>query len=189
MMRLVLASGSPRRRELMKLITNDFDVRVSEADENIQENLPADKTAEYLSMVKAKSVHCGENEIVIGCDTVVVIDGKVMGKPANEEHCREMLKLLSGSIHSVYTGVSLVQSSAICSFTTETKVQFYSLTEKEIIDYIATGEPFDKAGGYGIQGKGALLVKCIEGDFFNVVGLPVSALKRKLEKFGQGEYL
>lgn len=182
-MKIVLASGSPRRHELLRLITKDFEIRVSDADETVPGNITAEKTAEYLSMVKAKAVERNTDEIIIGCDTVVVIDGKVLGKPSSEAECAEMLSLLSGRTHTVYTGVSLICNDRTRSFTAETKVEFYPLTQKDISDYIATGEPFDKAGGYGIQGKGALLVKGISGDYFNVVGLPVSALKRELDKF------
>ncbi len=182
-MKIVLASGSPRRHELLGLITENFEIRVSDADETVPENIPAEKTAEYLSMVKAQVVDRRSDEIIIGCDTVVVIDGKVLGKPSSEKECFDMLSLLSGKIHTVYTGVSFICNEKRHSFTAETKVEFYPLTKKEISDYIATGEPFDKAGGYGIQGKGALLVKGINGDYFNVVGLPVSALKRELERF------
>lgn len=182
-MKIVLASGSPRRHELLQLITEDFEIRVSEADESVPENIPAEKTAEYLSMVKAQAVELNTDEIIIGCDTVVVIDGRVLGKPSSEEECFEMLSLLSGKTHTVYTGVSFVCSDRTHSFTAGTNVEFYPLTQNEISDYIATGEPFDKAGGYGIQGKGSLLVKDISGDYFNVVGLPVSALKRELESF------
>ena len=182
-MKIVLASGSPRRHELLRLITENFEIRVSDADETVPEYIPAEKTAEYLSMVKAQAVDRRSDEIIIGCDTVVVIDGKVLGKPSSEKECFDMLSLLSGKIHTVYTGVSFICNDNRHSFTAETKVEFYPLTQKEISDYIATGEPFDKAGGYGIQGKGALLVKGINGDYFNVVGLPVSALKRELERF------
>lgn len=182
-MKIVLASGSPRRHELLKLITEDFDIRISDADETIPENIPAEQTAEYLSMIKAEAVESYTDELIIGCDTIVVIDGKVLGKPISEEECFEMLSLLSGKVHTVYTGISFICNDRKHSFTAETRVEFYSLTKKEISDYIATGEPFDKAGGYGIQGKGSLLVKRINGDYFNVVGLPVSALKRELERF------
>lgn len=182
-MKLILASGSPRRRELLGLITEDFEIRVSDADETVPENIPAEKTAQYLSMIKAQAVERNTDEIIIGCDTVVVIDGKVLGKPSSQEECSDMLSLLSGKVHTVYTGVSFICNDITHSFTAETKVEFYPLSQKDISDYIATGEPFDKAGGYGIQGKGSLLVKGIIGDYFNVVGLPVSSLKRELERF------
>lgn len=182
-MKIVLASGSPRRRELMWLITDDFEVRVSDADESLPENIIAENAAEYLSAKKAEALALNPGEIVIGCDTVVVTNGKILGKPSSESECRKMLSMLSGRIHTVFTGVTILSQDKRRSFTSETKVRFFELSEKEISDYIATGEPFDKAGGYGIQGKGALLVKDIEGDFFNVVGLPVSRLRRELDDF------
>lgn len=182
-MKIVLASGSPRRHELLKLIVDDFEIRVSDADETLPEKIAACNTAEYLSMVKAKAVERSEDELIIGCDTVVVIDGKVLGKPSSETDCREMLKLLSGRTHTVFTGVSFLCGNDEYSFTAATEVEFYPLTEKDISDYIATKEPFDKAGGYGIQGYGSVLVKGIHGDYFNVVGLPVAGLKRELDSF------
>lgn len=182
-MKIILASGSPRRHELLKLVTEDFEIRILNADETVPDNINAEKTAEYLSMKKAEAVLCNENEVIIGCDTVVVIDGVVLGKPSEKSECENMLKMLSGKTHIVYTGVSFICKSKKHSFTASTEVEFYPLSEKEISDYIATGEPFDKAGGYGIQGKGSLLVREIRGDYFNVVGLPVSQLKRELEKF------
>lgn len=183
-MNIILASGSPRRHELLKLITEDFEIRVSDTDESIPQNISTEKIAEYLSMKKAKAVTLHDNEIIIGCDTVVVIDEKILGKPSSEKECFEMMTILSGRSHMVYTGVSMISSEKSHSFTSATEVEFYPLTKKEIVDYISTGEPFDKAGGYGIQGKGSLLVKEIRGEYFNVVGLPVSFLKRELEKFG-----
>ncbi len=182
-MRVVLASGSPRRHELLKLIYSDFEIRVSDACETLPHEISASKTAEYLSMVKAKAVERADDELVIGCDTVVVIDDKVLGKPSSEEDCRKMLENLSGRTHTVYTGVSLLYGDKEHSFTAATEVTFYQLSDKEITDYIATKEPFDKAGGYGIQGFGSLLVSGIKGDYFNVVGLPVARLKREIESF------
>lgn len=182
-MKIVLASGSPRRHELLKIITESFEIRVSDADETLLENISAENCAEYLSMKKAEAVILNDDEIIIGCDTVVVIDNKVLGKPSSEKECIEMLTMLSGKTHTVYTGVSFVSKNHKHSFTSATEVEFYPLTQSDISEYIATGEPFDKAGGYGIQGKGSLLVKGIRGDYFNVVGLPVSSLKRELDNY------
>lgn len=182
-MKIVLASGSPRRHELLKLVCDDFEIRVSDADETLPSDIAACDTAEYLSKVKANAVYREENELIIGCDTVVVIDNTVLGKPSDEKECREMLSLLSGRIHTVYTGVSFISETGSYSFTAATEVEFYPLSEKDISDYIATNEPFDKAGGYGIQGFGSVLVKGIHGDYFNVVGLPVARLKRELNSF------
>lgn len=182
-MRITLASASPRRKELMKLVTDEFDVRPSSADETLPKGIAAEKAAEYLSVKKAESVSIKPDEIVVGCDTTVVIDGIVLGKPKSEEDCFNMLRMLSGKTHSVYTGVTLKSAESSCSFTEKTEVEFFELSDEEIREYIKTGEPFDKAGGYGIQGKGAVLVKGICGDFFNVVGLPAARLKRELREF------
>lgn len=182
-MKIVLASASPRRKELMRFVADEFEIRPSDADETLPEGIQPEKAAEYLSAVKAKATEICDDEIVIGCDTAVVIDKNVLGKPGTSQECFDMLKMLSGKIHSVYTGVTLRGFSKSFSFTEETTVEFYALTDEEILEYIKTGEPFDKAGGYGIQGKGAMLVRGIKGDYFNVVGLPASRLKRELEVF------
>lgn len=179
---IVLASASPRRKELLKLITSEFDIIPSDVDETLPEEIKSENAAEYLAKIKARSIGNIENTAVIGCDTVVVIDGNILGKPKNREQCRSMLTSLSGKTHFVYTGVCIIYNSIEYSFAEKTEVIFYNLSEMEIEEYIETGEPFDKAGGYGIQGKGALLVKGINGDYFNVVGLPVSTLNRKLKE-------
>ncbi|MGN0621123.1 MAG: Maf family protein [Porcipelethomonas sp.] len=182
-MKIVLASASPRRKELMKLVAEEFDIRPSEADETLPADISAGKAAQYLSVKKAEAAKINDGEIVIGCDTTVVIDGTVLGKPSSEEECFRMLSMLSGKVHSVYTGVTLCGFGKKYSFTEKTDVEFYKLSDEEILEYIKTGEPFDKAGGYGIQGKGALLVKRISGDYFNVVGLPAARLRRELDGF------
>lgn len=181
-MKIVLASSSPRRKELLKLLFNDFSVRPSGAEENIPDEIKANEAAEYLAVKKAEYVKRENDEAVIGCDTAVVINNIILGKPENEHECRKMLSMLSGKIHQVYTGVCVIYRDKKISFTEKTNVEFYEITDDEIESYIQTGEPFDKAGGYGIQGRGALLVKSISGDYFNVVGLPVSRLNRELKK-------
>lgn len=181
-MKIVLASASPRRSELLKLLFEDFSVRPSGADENLPDSIKADSAAEYLASKKAESVKSGNDEIVIGCDTAVVIDDIILGKPADPEDCRKMLSMLSGKTHQVYTGVCILYKDSKISFTEKTDVEFYNISDDEAENYIKTGEPFDKAGGYGIQGRGALFVKSISGDYFNVVGLPVSRLNRELKK-------
>ncbi|MDE5917438.1 MAG: Maf family protein [Oscillospiraceae bacterium] len=182
-MKIVLASASPRRKELMRLVADEFEIRPSDADETLPEGIQPEKAAEYLSDLKAHAAEYREDEIIIGCDTVVVIDNTILGKPRTSQECFEMLSMLSGKTHRVYTGVTFRGFGKSFSFTEETAVEFYALTDEEILEYIKTGEPFDKAGGYGIQGKGAMLVKGIKGDYFNVVGLPASRLKRELEVF------
>lgn len=182
-MKIVLASASPRRKELMRFVADEFEIRPSDADETLPEGIQPERAAEYLSALKAQAAECHENEIVIGCDTVVVIDDTILGKPHTSQECFDMLKILSGKTHKVFTGVTFRGFGNNFSFTEETAVEFYALSDEEISEYIKTGEPFDKAGGYGIQGKGAMLVKGIKGDYFNVVGLPASRLKRELEVF------
>ena len=181
-MKIVLASASPRRRELMNIICPEFEIRSNSADETLPDGIYAENAAEYLAKVKAKAAVLNENELVIGCDTIVTLDGKILGKPKDREDCRMMLEMLSGKTHRVCTGVCIRGESIMQSFTEITEVTFYELSDKQIDAYMDTGEPFDKAGGYGIQGKGALLVKKINGDYFNVVGLPVSRLYRELKR-------
>lgn len=182
MSNIVLASASPRRQELLKLIFNEFSVVPSDAEETVPDSLGAEETAEYLAKIKAYSVAKKHPEsTVIGADTCVVAGGTVLGKPKDINDARKMMKMLSGKTHKVITGCAIVNEGKVTSFSTETQVEFYSLTDGEIEDYINTDEPYDKAGGYGIQGKASLFVKGIKGDYFNVVGLPVAELSRKLK--------
>ena len=184
MSNIILASGSPRRQELLKLVTEDFEICPVDADETIPEGMPVQMAAAFLADLKASS--CAKlfpDKIVIGCGTIVVHEGEMMGKPKDREDAFRMLRRLSGEVHSVLTGVSLYYNTQTTVFTTETSVEFYTLSNDEINAYLDTGEPFDKAGAYGIQGKGSLLVRGIEGDYFNVVGLPVASLSRNLKQF------
>lgn len=180
---IILASQSPRRRELMARITTDFEVMVSQVDEILPDSILPEDTAAYLAGLKASAVaaeHPGKT--VIGSDTVVILGGEVLGKPADADDAARMLRALSGRIHTVITGCCIIKDGEKHTFSESTKVEFYPLSDSDIADYIATGEPFDKAGAYGIQGQGSLLVKGIEGDFFNVMGLPVGRLNRELRK-------
>lgn len=179
---LILASQSPRRRELMKYITEDFCVKSAEVDETLPDGISPENAVLHLSKIKAEPFQ-NEDDTVIGADTVVAIDGRILGKPNGENEAISMLRQLSGKEHSVFTGVTIIKGNKEKSFFTETKVKFFDLSDEEIEAYIKTGEPFDKAGAYGIQGYGCLLVKKIEGDYFNVVGLPVSELNRTLRDF------
>lgn len=179
---IILASQSPRRQELLKLITSDFEIKVSNVDETLPDKITPKEAVMYLSKIKAELFADGDN-IVIGADTVVALDGKILGKPKSEENAKEMLRFLSGRTHSVFTGVTLASDKKAKTFAVETKVKFFELTNEEIDAYIKTKEPFDKAGAYGIQGYGSLLVEKIDGDYFNVVGLPVSTLARELKAF------
>lgn len=179
---IILASQSPRRQELLKLITSDFEIKVSNVDETLPDKITPKEAVMYLSKIKAEPFADGD-DIVIGADTVVALDGKILGKPKSEENAKEMLRFLSGRTHSVFTGVTLTSNKKVKTFAVETKVKFFELTNEEIDAYIKTKEPFDKAGAYGIQGYGSLLVEKIDGDYFNVVGLPVSTLARELKAF------
>ena len=180
---IVLASASPRRQELLKLIFDDFTVEPSDIDETVRRSIELEQYPEYLALKKSR--HVAEknhfDDIVIGCDTGVFIGDIMLGKPKDKEQAREMLKLLSGKTHRVITGVSIFYKGQNISFSEVTEVEFYNRTDSDIDEYIAAGEPMDKAGAYGIQGKGALLVKRIKGDFYNVVGLPVGELKQKIK--------
>jgi septum formation protein len=180
-MSIILASKSPRRNELLQFITKDFKIIPSENDEIIPETIPQPEIAEFLATQKAKDIaEKFPDDVIIGADTVVVIDGQILGKPKDESDAFAMLKLLSGRVHEVITGVCVAKNGQFTSFSQSTQVQFYELTDEEILAYIDTEEPFDKAGSYGIQDKGALLVKEIKGDFYNVMGLPVAKLHKVL---------
>ncbi len=180
---IILASQSPRRKELLSLITDDFIVCPAEGEENKDSFIDPSDLVMSLSQQKALEVGKKYNDdVIIGADTIVVCEGQVLGKPKNPDDSRRMLRLLSGRTHGVYTGTSIYKSGKIYSFYQKTDVTFYNLTDEEIEWYISTGEPSDKAGAYGIQGYGALLIKEINGDFYTVMGLSVGKLKRELEK-------
>lgn len=189
--KLILASGSPRRKELLTQIGLKFEVIKSDAEEIITETAP-DKVVMELSAVKAKAVADNlirsgndiEGCFIIGADTIVSIDGNILGKPGDRNSAYKMLKSLSGRTHQVYTGVTIYTHGKVNTFAEKTDVHFYDLSENEINDYIESGEPFDKAGGYGIQGSFAAFVKGIDGDYNNVVGLPVSRLYHELKRGG-----
>ena len=183
-MSLILASGSPRRQELLKLVTEDFAVCPVDVDETLPTGMPVEMAAAFLADKKAAAgAALYPENIILGCDTIVLLGDEIMGKPKDRDDAFRMLRALSGETHSVLTGVSLYLGKQTTVFTSETMVTFYPLTDAEIEAYLETGEPFDKAGAYGIQGKGSLLVERIEGDYFNVVGLPVAALSRQLAAF------
>ena len=187
MKRMILASGSPRRKELLQMLEVPFEVLVSDTNEVITKNEPAEVTKE-LSYQKAMAVaEQVEEGIIIGADTVVSIDGKILGKPADTEEAREMIYKLQGKSHMVYTGVTVIAKSgdmvSASSFAEGTKVNVAPMTENEIEAYISTDEPYDKAGAYGIQGLFGKFIEGIKGDYFNVVGLPVHRLFEELKKF------
>ena len=185
MARIVLASGSPRRQELLQRMgISDFTIRVPQVEEYFPAGLTPQETVCYISREKSQAVDAAEDEIVITADTMVFLDDRKLGKPADEREALEMLTALQGRRHTVCTGVTVRQGDRILTESEETGVFFRPATEVELRAYIATGEPMDKAGAYGVQGKGALLVERLEGDFFNVMGLPVLRLSRMLAQFG-----
>lgn len=185
-MKIVLASQSPRRRELLGKMGLEFTTKAPEIDETALSGLPARQLVEALSREKALWAARQEDPeaIVIGSDTVVVRDGEILGKPASPAQAEEMLASLSGRSHEVCTGVTVCQGDRVVSQVEVTQVTFRHLTPQEIARYVRTGEPMDKAGAYGIQGLGALLVEGIQGDYSAVVGLPVCRLGRMLLDFG-----
>ena len=186
-MELILASQSPRRRELLGLFKLPFVVRVADIDEAMDPGKPVYDEVARVSLAKAFAVERGKTDTVIAADTVVVCDGAVLGKPRDEQDAFHMLSMLSGRAHQVMTGLSVVRGDRVISVTEVTDVYFRALTEKEIRDYIRTGEPMDKAGSYGIQGGAALFVEKINGDYFNVVGLPVCRLGQILSMMEDNE--
>ena len=175
-MQLILASGSPRRKELLSLFRIPFTVVPADVDETMDPaNAPCDEVAR-LSAKKARAVKREPDDVVIAADTIVVCEGKVLGKPKSEENAYAMLSLLSGRDHQVMTGCTVLRGEKCETFTEVTDLHFRTLSEREIRAYIASGEPMDKAGAYGIQGKGGALVEKYEGDYNNIVGLPVDTL-------------
>ena len=187
MAKLVLASASPRRQELLgRMGITDFDVRVPDTEENFPQGLSPREVVCYISREKsdAAAALCTDDEIVITADTMVFLDDRRLGKPKDEADALSMLTALQGRRHTVCTGVTVRQGSRILTEAESTEVCFRPATEEELRAYIATGEPMDKAGAYGIQGLGALLVEGIQGDFFNVMGLPILRLSRMLSTFG-----
>ncbi|MBA3644615.1 MAG: septum formation inhibitor Maf [Gemmatimonadaceae bacterium] len=182
--KVVLASSSPRRRDLLDLIGIKHDVRPADIDESMRAGERASDYAERLAREKAEAIGDDSSDIVIGADTVVVIDGRVLGKPVNEQQASAMLESLGGRTHTVVTAIAIVADGRTSSGVEQVTVTFRALTADEISSYVATGEPMDKAGAYGIQGFGATLVERIEGDYFAVMGLPLVRLVRLLAERG-----
>lgn len=190
--KLILASASPRRKELLEQIGAEFEILTAQGEETAvstkPEQLVLELSAQKASEV-AESLSAGaENIIVLGADTVVTYKEQILGKPKNEEDAARILKMLCGNTHCVYTGVTALiidsEGRRLHSFYEETKVTVYPMTESQISSYISTGEPMDKAGAYGIQGKFAVYIEKIEGDYNNVVGLPVARMYQELRKLG-----
>lgn len=186
--KIILASASPRRKELLESLGIKFEVIVSEADEKKinKDAMPQNLYVQELALLKAAAVlkKIGKtNALIISADTIVCCDNKILGKPKSREDAKEMLKFLSGKCHFVYSGICVMDAKTSFSVlkSQETKVYFKELSDEVIDSYIKTNEPFDKAGAYGIQGFGAVLIDKIEGDYFNVVGLPISKLYEVLK--------
>jgi septum formation protein len=185
MQNLILASSSPRRKELLETLQLTFAISSSEVDESFDPALAPKEVVMELADRKAQTVFKeNQNAYVIGSDTIVVADNQILGKPADEAEAFTMLKSLSGKQHEVFTGVSIVSPLGTTKFYERTEVWFWELTDEMIRSYVKSGEPLDKAGAYGIQQLGSMLVKKINGDYFAVVGLPVSRTIRELKKAG-----
>ncbi len=186
-MKVILASGSPRRRELLEQAGIPFEIDTADVDETVEDTtLPADYVME-LSLRKAEAVAASHaKDLVIGADTIVAFEDIILGKPKDESKAYEMLCMLAGKTHSVYTGVTMIYPDEDGkpvkeTFHVRTDVTMYPPDEKLLREYASCGEPLDKAGAYGIQGKGALLVERIEGDYYNVMGLPIAELYRRIK--------
>ena len=181
-MDVILASQSPRRKELMGLFHIPFTVRVSQADETMDPDLSPAEAVAVVSRRKAEAVTRDPEDVVIAADTIVVVDNEILGKPRDEADARRMLQLLSGRDHQVMTGMTLLRGERCIVCTEITDIHFRTLSPREIDAYIRTGEPMDKAGSYGIQGGAALFAERLEGDYYNVMGLPVCRLGQLLRE-------
>ncbi len=182
--KLILASGSPRRREMMELVGYDYEIVVSDADENVPECEPA-RYVEQLARRKAQAVFEKHPDCcVVGADTIVLIDGTIIGKPKDRNDAYRILRTLSGRMHTVYTGVAVLSPTGEQMFSDTTDVTFMPLADSEIWRYIDSGEPMDKAGAYGIQGLGAVLVRRVDGCYFTVIGMPLPRLYQALKLCG-----
>ncbi|WP_339147052.1 MULTISPECIES: Maf family protein [unclassified Sutcliffiella] len=181
---LILASGSPRRKELLQQVHLPFTVKVSNIEETFDPSLTPEEIATTLAYQKAQDVFMkNRDSVIIGSDTIVVLGDKVLGKPESENEARATLRTLSGNTHYVISGVAILSEEKEVTFYEKTSVTFWDLTDEDIEFYIQSGEPMDKAGSYGIQEVGALFVKEIKGDYFSIVGLPLSRTIRELKSF------
>lgn len=186
-MHVVLASASPRRKELMEMLgIENLKILPAREEERPPRGASPEETVIALASAKAREVAglCQAEDVIVAADTLVWVDGRIFGKPYSQAEAAAMLRTLSGREHRVFTGLCVLKGAQAMSACEESRVRFRTLTEEEIAAYIATGEPMDKAGAYGIQGRGALFVERIEGDFFNVMGLPLCRLGQMLKKLG-----
>jgi septum formation protein len=183
--RVVLASQSPRRRELLALVGITHDVRPADVDESVLPGELPVPHCERLARLKAETLaHLHRDDVVVGSDTIVVVDGDILGKPRDQAHAAEMLARLSGRTHTVFTAVAVAHGGSTRSGVEEVDVTFRMLDDETIAAYIATGEPMDKAGAYGIQGYGAAIVERVEGDYFAVMGLPIGRMISLMREAG-----
>lgn len=183
MKHIILASASPRRKEILELADLKFDVMPSDAQEITTKTAPNEVVME-LASIKAKDIYkkSEKQSMIVGADTVVAYQGQILGKPTDEADAKRMLTMLSGQTHEVYTGVCVIEDGKTKTFYEETKVTFYEISDEQIDYYIKTGEPMDKAGSYGIQEKAAVFIKGIEGDYYNVVGFPIARFLQEITK-------
>ena len=181
-MQLILASASPRRKELLSLFGIPFVIRVADIDETMDPGRAAFDEVGRVSRAKAMAVAAEDTDVVIAADTIVVCQGRILGKPGTEAQAEEMLRLLSGRDHQVMTGVTVRRGAHCETFTDVTDLHFRELSQREISRYVASGEPMDKAGAYGIQGGAALFCEKMNGDYYNVMGLPVCRLWQTLSR-------
>ncbi|MGX8235991.1 Maf family protein [Exiguobacterium undae] len=180
---LILASASPRRTELLRQIGVPHTVRPADVLEEAPYPMSSEEYVMYLSQKKARAV-AQPGEVILAADTVVSLDHRILEKPADRTAALEMLRLLSGRTHEVVTGVTILTDEREETFTVTTKVRFCTIPESWMLSYVATDEPYDKAGGYGIQGIGGLFIEAIDGDYYNVVGLPINPISRRLDTLG-----
>ena len=183
MKHIILASASPRRKEILELADLKFDVMPSDAQEITTKTAPNEVVMELASL-KAKDIYkkSEKQSMIVGADTVVAYQGQILGKPTDKADAKRMLTMLSGQTHEVYTGVCVIEDGKTKTFYEETKVTFYEISDEQIDHYIKTGEPMDKAGSYGIQGKAAVFIKGIVGDYYNVVGFPIARFLQEITK-------
>ncbi len=181
-MKVILASASPRRKELLKRIFSEFEIKITDIDESIPEGIENANAPEYLAVKKAKAIIPNrDDELIIAADTVVLLEGEILGKPEDDVDAERMLKNLSGKTHKVVTGCCLVMGNKISSFSVESEVTFYPLSDDEIANYVRKGLSKGKAGAYGIQDEGGLFVEKISGDYYNIVGLPIAKLYQEIK--------
>ncbi|MFA7561764.1 MAG: Maf family protein [Candidatus Izemoplasmatales bacterium] len=182
-MKIILASNSPRRHELMKLLNLDYEIQASHIEEINDLSLSHEELVMDLAFQKAHVIFKDNKDaLVLGFDTLVIIDDLILGKPKDEAEAKHFLQILSGKTHKVLTGCAMIKKGYSRSFYTQSLVTFWDITEKEIDDYIKTKEPMDKAGAYGIQDHGSIFIKSISGDYFTIVGFPISRINQELKK-------